>query len=66
MKRLAAVLVTALALAGSAGADVFKVVPNSPAGQVTLPSALTPNAPGKASFSVTPPAAPNLERPAER
>jgi len=58
MKRLAAAFVAALALAGSAGADVFKVVPNTPAGQATLPSALAPNAPGTASFSLTPPAAP--------
>jgi murein DD-endopeptidase MepM/ murein hydrolase activator NlpD len=58
MKRLAAAFVVALALAGSAGADVFKVVPNTPAGQATLPSALAPNAPGTASFSVTPPVAP--------
>src|SRR3954454_21787165 len=58
MKRLAAALLTALALAGSAGADVFKVVPNTTAGPVSLPSAVAPNAPGTASFSLTPPAAP--------
>jgi len=58
MKRLAAALLTALALAGSAGADVFKVVPNSTAGPVSLPSASVPNAPGTASFSLTPPMAP--------
>jgi Peptidase family M23/Transglycosylase SLT domain len=57
MKRLAAALLTALALAGSAGADVFKVVPNT-AEPAALPSALSPNAPGTASFSLTPPAAP--------
>jgi murein DD-endopeptidase MepM/ murein hydrolase activator NlpD len=58
MKRLAAALVAALALAGSAGADVFKVVPNTSAEPASLPSALTPNAPGAASFSLTPPAVP--------
>jgi murein DD-endopeptidase MepM/ murein hydrolase activator NlpD len=58
MKRLAAALLTALALAGSAGADVFKVVPNTTAGPVSLPSASVPNAPGTASFSLTPPTAP--------
>ena len=58
MKRLAAALVTALALAGSAGADVFKVVPNTTTGPVAVPSAFAPNAPGTASFSPTPPAEP--------
>lgn len=58
MKRLAAALLTALALAGSAGADVFEVVPNGTAGPVSVPSALAPNAPGTAAFSLTPPAAP--------
>jgi murein DD-endopeptidase MepM/ murein hydrolase activator NlpD len=58
MKRLAAALVAALALAGSAGADVFKIVPNTSVGQASLPSASVPNAPGTASFSLTPPAAP--------
>ena len=42
MKRLAAALVTALALAGSAGADVFKVVPNTTAGPVVAPERLRP------------------------
>jgi murein DD-endopeptidase MepM/ murein hydrolase activator NlpD len=49
MKRLAAAVVLALALAGSAGADIFKVVPTTPApatGPVALPSAAVPNAPG--------------------
>jgi murein DD-endopeptidase MepM/ murein hydrolase activator NlpD len=58
MKRAAAVLVTALALTGSAGADVFKVVPNTVGAEVSLPSSLVPNAPGAASFSLTPPSAP--------
>jgi len=60
MKRLAAVAVAALALAGSAGADVFRVVssipPTSPA---FLPSADVPNTPGSISF---PPSL--LQRPA--
>ena len=43
MKKLAAAAVLALALAGSAGADTFRVVPNTPA---TLPSAQVPNLPG--------------------
>ncbi|HKD32711.1 MAG TPA: lytic murein transglycosylase [Gaiellaceae bacterium] len=47
MKRFAAVAVLAFALAGSAGADIFKVVPNTPAGvPAALPSAAVPNAPG--------------------
>ncbi len=58
MKRLVAALLTALALAGSAGADVFKVVPDTPAAPASLPSPLAPNAPGTASFSLTPPALP--------
>jgi murein DD-endopeptidase MepM/ murein hydrolase activator NlpD len=58
MKRLAAVLFTALALAGSAGADVFKVVPNTPAADPSLPSPLVPNQAGTASFSLSPPALP--------
>jgi len=58
MKRLAAVLLTALALAGSAGADVFEVVPNTSAAPTSLPSPLVPNAPGTTSFSLIPPAFP--------
>jgi len=47
MKRLAAAFVLALVLAGSAGADIFRVVPTVPAGTpVALPSASAPNAPG--------------------
>jgi hypothetical protein len=50
MKRFAAAVVLALALAGSAGADVFRVVPAVPAGApVALPSASVPNAPGSIS-----------------
>jgi murein DD-endopeptidase MepM/ murein hydrolase activator NlpD len=50
MKRIAAAFVLALALAGSAGADIFRVVPTTPAGTpVALPSASIPNAPGSIS-----------------
>jgi murein DD-endopeptidase MepM/ murein hydrolase activator NlpD len=60
MNRLAAALALALALtlAGSAGADVFKVVPNGTGAPAGAPSALVPNAPGSISFSLTPPAVP--------
>ena len=52
MKRLAAVAVAALALAGSAGADVFRVVPSlPPTSPAFLPSADVPNTPGSISFS---------------
>jgi murein DD-endopeptidase MepM/ murein hydrolase activator NlpD len=51
MKRLVAVAVAALALAGSAGADVFRVVPSvSPTAPAFLPSADVPNTPGSISF----------------
>jgi murein DD-endopeptidase MepM/ murein hydrolase activator NlpD len=51
MKRLAAVAVVALALAGSASADVFQVLPSvSPASPAFLPSAEVPNTPGAISF----------------
>ena len=51
MKRLAAVAVVALALAGSASADVFQVVPSvSPVSPSFLPSAEVPNTPGAISF----------------
>jgi murein DD-endopeptidase MepM/ murein hydrolase activator NlpD len=51
MKRLAAVAAVALALAGSAGADVFRVVPSvAPAAPAFLPSADVPNTPGSISF----------------
>ena len=51
MKRLAAVAVVALALAGSASADVFRVVPSvAPTSPAFLPSAEMPNTPGSISF----------------
>src|SRR3954452_22874917 len=60
MKRLAAVAVVARALAGSASADVFRVVSSvSPASPAFLPSAEVPNTPGAISF---PPSL--LQRPA--
>src|SRR3954453_560505 len=63
MRRLAAIAVVALALAGSASADVFRVVssvsPASPASPAFLPSAEVPNTPGAISF---PPSL--LQRPA--
>jgi murein DD-endopeptidase MepM/ murein hydrolase activator NlpD len=60
MKGLAAVAVVALALAGSASADVFRVVSSvSPASPAFLPSAEVPNTPGAISF---PPSL--LQRPA--
>lgn len=49
MKRIAAAFALSLVLAGSAGADVFKIVPTATttaAGPVALPSASVPNAPG--------------------
>src|SRR6266542_3716406 len=58
MKQLAAAFVLALVLAGSAGADVFRVVPNTSTAAVALPSAQIPNAPGTVSFSLAPPASP--------
>jgi murein DD-endopeptidase MepM/ murein hydrolase activator NlpD len=58
MRRLAAALFTALALAGPAGADVFEIVPNTPTAGPALPSALAPNQAGTASFSPSPPAFP--------
>ncbi len=52
MKRLAAVAVAALALAGSASADVFRVVPSiSPVSPAFLPSAEVPNTPGAIAFT---------------
>jgi hypothetical protein len=52
MKRLAAVAVVALALAGTASADVFRVVSSvSPASPAFLPSAEVPNTPGSISFT---------------
>jgi murein DD-endopeptidase MepM/ murein hydrolase activator NlpD len=52
MKRVAAALALSLVLAGSAGADVFKVVPTTmttASAPVALPSAAAPNAPGSIS-----------------
>ena len=43
MKRLAAAMVLALVLAGSAGADIFRVVPTTPMATTFLPSASVPN-----------------------
>ena len=60
MKRFLAVAIAALALSGSAGADVFKVVPSvMPTAPAALPSAELPNTPG----SIELPAA-LLQRPA--
>jgi murein DD-endopeptidase MepM/ murein hydrolase activator NlpD len=50
MRRLVAVAALALALAGSAGADVFRVIPSTPVGAVVLPSAQVPNGPGSIVF----------------
>src|SRR6266542_2617337 len=58
MKQLAAAFVLALVLAGSAGADVFRVVPNTSTAAVALPSAQIRNAPGTVSLSLAPPASP--------
>jgi murein DD-endopeptidase MepM/ murein hydrolase activator NlpD len=55
MRRLAAAVSLALVLASGARADVFRIVPNAPAGSGTLPSAVVPNAPGSISFSRTKP-----------
>jgi murein DD-endopeptidase MepM/ murein hydrolase activator NlpD len=57
MKKVAAAAVLALALAGSAGADTFTVVPNTPGAPVALPSAVTPN-PVPISYPTAPPAVP--------
>jgi murein DD-endopeptidase MepM/ murein hydrolase activator NlpD len=51
MKRLLAAAALALALAGSAGADVFRVVPSASAPvQAFLPSAEVPNSSGSIAF----------------
>ena len=61
MKRLAAALISALALTGSAGADVFTIVPNTPSTPAAgLPSTDVPNAPGSIAYSLTPPAVPQV------
>src|SRR5437764_14700139 len=58
---LAAALISALALTGSAGADVFTIVPNTPSTPAAgLPSAEAPNAPGSIAYSLTRPAAPQV------
>src|SRR6266487_2344637 len=57
MKRFTAAALLALALAGSAGADTFRVVPNAPVAPVGLPSAVTPN-PVAISYPTAPPAVP--------
>jgi murein DD-endopeptidase MepM/ murein hydrolase activator NlpD len=62
MKLLAAAALSALALAGTASADVFQVVPTvAPAAPAFLPSAEVPNGPGSITFPSTllsPPAVP--------
>src|SRR5437764_4296259 len=58
---LAAALISALALTGSAGADVFTIVPNTPSTPAAgLPSAEVPNAAGSIAYSLTPPAVPEV------
>src|ERR1051325_6602233 len=53
MKKIAAAFALSLVLAGSAGADIFRVVPTtSVGGPVALPSASIPNAPGSISVPV--------------
>jgi murein DD-endopeptidase MepM/ murein hydrolase activator NlpD len=46
MKRVGAVAALALALAGTSGADVFRVLPTAPTDRVVVPSAESPNSPG--------------------
>ena len=54
MKVLIAAALSALALAGSAGADVFRIVPAAaPAAPAFLPSAEMPNTPGSIAFPAT-------------
>jgi murein DD-endopeptidase MepM/ murein hydrolase activator NlpD len=54
MKALAAAALSALALAGSAGADVFRIVPAAaPAAPTFLPSAEVPNTTGSIAFPST-------------
>src|SRR3954451_25480405 len=61
MRKLAAALISALALTGSAGADVFTIVPNTPSSPAAgLPSADVPNAAGSIAYSLTPPAVPEI------
>ena len=57
MRYLAAAAVLALALAGSAGADTFRVVSNTPAVAPALPSSVAPN-PVPISYPASPPAVP--------
>ncbi|MFL5922254.1 MAG: lytic murein transglycosylase [Gaiellaceae bacterium] len=63
MRLVAAAALSALVLAGSAGADVFQVVPTTvtPAAPAFLPTADVPNGPGSIAFPSTllsPPAVP--------
>jgi Transglycosylase SLT domain len=63
MKRLIGVLALSLVLAGSAAADIFRVVPTTSTGggPVALPSASIPNAPGSIALApswLSPPAVP--------
>jgi murein DD-endopeptidase MepM/ murein hydrolase activator NlpD len=60
MRLLAAAALSALALAGTASADVFQVVPTAttPLAPALLPSPQLPNAPGSIGFSLAPPAVP--------
>jgi murein DD-endopeptidase MepM/ murein hydrolase activator NlpD len=53
MRRAAAVAALALALAGSASADGFRMLPSAPTGAVVLPSAQVPNGPGSIVFPET-------------
>jgi murein DD-endopeptidase MepM/ murein hydrolase activator NlpD len=54
MKTLIAAALSALALAGSASADVFRIVPAAaPAAPAFLPSAEMPNTPGSIAFPAT-------------
>jgi len=58
MRLLAAAALSALALAGTASADVFQVVPTTatPLAPALLPTPQVPNAPGSVAFSLAPPA----------
>ena len=67
MRLLVAAALSALALAGTASADVFQVVPTTatPLAPALLPSAQLPNAPGSVAFSLAPPAVPQTRTYAE-
>jgi murein DD-endopeptidase MepM/ murein hydrolase activator NlpD len=60
MRLLAAAALSALALAGTASADDFQVVPTTATtlAPAVLPSAQVPNAPDSVAFSLAPPAVP--------